>query len=194
MADSMRAVVITEFGAPEVLRIQDVERPEPGPKEILVHVKASGLNRADLIQRVGRYPAPPGSPQDIPGLEIPLIECSSPPYAHDNIKYEVGASVTTVLNLLDWDEAEGPSPLASSKGWVDVTQNPFVEIHRVINGIPVTTNGLPMTEDFDLAVYIKGDKKPTSIYSAQLFINEEPTAADMEPYVDPLSGGGGSTP
>ncbi len=132
--------------------------------------------------------------QDIPGLEIPLIECSSPPYAHDNIKYEVGASVTTVLNLLDWDEAEGPSPLASSKGWVDVTQNPFVEIHRVINGIPVTTNGLPMTEDFDLAVYIKGDKKPTSIYSAQLFINEEPTAADMEPYVDPLSGGGGSTP
>ena len=69
MADSMRAVVITEFGAPEVLRIQDVERPEPGPKEILVHVKASGLNRADLIQRVGKYPAPPGSPQDIPGLE-----------------------------------------------------------------------------------------------------------------------------
>ncbi len=69
MADSMRAVVITEFGGPEVLRIQDVERPDPGPNEILVHVVASGVNRADLIQRVGRYPAPPGSPQDIPGLE-----------------------------------------------------------------------------------------------------------------------------
>jgi len=69
MAESMRAVVITEFGGPEVLRVQDVERPEAGPKEILVRVRASGLNRADLVQRVGKYPAPPGSPRDIPGLE-----------------------------------------------------------------------------------------------------------------------------
>jgi len=69
MAESMRAVVITEFGGPEVLRVQEVERPQAGPKEILVRVRASGLNRADLIQRVGKYPAPPGSPRDIPGLE-----------------------------------------------------------------------------------------------------------------------------
>jgi len=61
MAESMRAVVITEFGGPEVLRVQEVERPEPGPHEILVRVRASGLNRADLLQRVGRYPAPPDS-------------------------------------------------------------------------------------------------------------------------------------
>ncbi len=79
MADSMRAVVITEFGGPEVLRVQDVERPEPGPKEILVRVKSSGLNRADLIQRVGRYPAPSGSPQDIPGLEYAgIVEAMGP--------------------------------------------------------------------------------------------------------------------
>jgi NADPH:quinone reductase-like Zn-dependent oxidoreductase len=69
MADSMRAVVITEFGGPEVLEVQEVERPVPGPKEILVRVRSSGLNRADLVQRVGNYPAPPDSPQDIPGLE-----------------------------------------------------------------------------------------------------------------------------
>ncbi|MCJ7629298.1 MAG: NAD(P)H-quinone oxidoreductase [Longimicrobiales bacterium] len=69
MAESMRAVVITEFGGPEVLRLQDVERPEPGLRQILVRVSASGLNRADLVQRVGKYPAPPGSPPDIPGLE-----------------------------------------------------------------------------------------------------------------------------
>lgn len=69
MADSMRAVVISEFGGPEVMQVREVERPEPGPKEILVRVRASGLNRADVIQRVGRYPAPPDSPQDIPGLE-----------------------------------------------------------------------------------------------------------------------------
>jgi hypothetical protein len=97
---------------------------------------------------------------------------------------------TTVLNLLDWNDDEGPSPLATTKGWVDVTQNAFVTVDDVINGIPVTTNGLPMTDDFDLAVYVKGDRKPTSVYSVQLFINEEPTAADLEPYIDPVSGGG----
>ncbi len=69
MAQSMRAVVITEIGGPEVLRVQDVERPEAGPKEVLVRVKSSGVNRADLLQRAGKYPAPPGSPQEIPGLE-----------------------------------------------------------------------------------------------------------------------------
>jgi putative PIG3 family NAD(P)H quinone oxidoreductase len=44
--------------------------PEPGPGEILVAVQAAGLNGADILQRAGRYPAPPGSPADIPGLEM----------------------------------------------------------------------------------------------------------------------------
>jgi len=69
MSKTMQAVVITEFGDPEVLQIQEVERPEPGPHQILVKVRSSGLNRADLLQRIGRYPAPRGYPQDIPGLE-----------------------------------------------------------------------------------------------------------------------------
>jgi putative PIG3 family NAD(P)H quinone oxidoreductase len=69
MSESMQAVVITEFGDPEVLQLRTVARPEPGPRDILVRVRSSGLNRADLLQRVGRYPAPPGSSQDIPGLE-----------------------------------------------------------------------------------------------------------------------------
>ncbi len=69
MSQSMQAVVITEFGEPDVLKLKEVPRPEPGPREILVRVRASGINRADLIQRVGRYPAPPGCSQDIPGLE-----------------------------------------------------------------------------------------------------------------------------
>ena len=66
----MKAVVITRFGGPEVLEIQDVPKPQPGPEEILVHVRSSALNRADLLQRLGRYPAPPGAPQNIPGLEF----------------------------------------------------------------------------------------------------------------------------
>ena len=68
--DTMRAVVITEPGEPDVLAVRDVERPVPGPEELLVKVHASGINRADLLQRRGRYPAPPGWPADIPGLEF----------------------------------------------------------------------------------------------------------------------------
>jgi putative PIG3 family NAD(P)H quinone oxidoreductase len=66
----MRAARITRPGGPEVLELSDVERPEPGTGEVLVRVCASALNRADLLQREGRYPAPVGWPQDIPGMEI----------------------------------------------------------------------------------------------------------------------------
>ncbi len=66
----MRAVVIREPGGPEVLELREVPRPEPGPGEILVRVASSGVNRADLLQRMGRYPAPEGWPADIPGLEF----------------------------------------------------------------------------------------------------------------------------
>ena len=66
----MRAAVITEPGGPEVLKVQEVSDPVPGPDDILVDVRASALNRADTLQRQGGYPAPPGSPDDIPGLEF----------------------------------------------------------------------------------------------------------------------------
>lgn len=66
----MKAVVISRPGGPEVLQIQDVPEPEPQGQQILVNVRAAALNRADLLQRLGRYPAPPGVPQDIPGLEF----------------------------------------------------------------------------------------------------------------------------
>ena len=65
----MRAVVITRGGGPEVLELEERPTPEPGPGEILVRVHASALNRADLLQRQGHYPAPPGAPADIPGME-----------------------------------------------------------------------------------------------------------------------------
>jgi putative PIG3 family NAD(P)H quinone oxidoreductase len=66
----MRAAVITRPGGPEVLEMQTVERPVPGAGEVLVRVRASALNRADLLQREGRYPAPPGWPANIPGMEV----------------------------------------------------------------------------------------------------------------------------
>ncbi len=66
----MHAVVITRPGGPEVLEIQDVEIPEPVADQVRVRVRAAGLNRADLAQRAGNYPAPPGVPSNIPGLGI----------------------------------------------------------------------------------------------------------------------------
>ena len=65
----MLAVVISRPGGPEVLELRERPVPEPGPAEVLVRVRASALNRADLMQREGRYPAPPGAPPDVPGLE-----------------------------------------------------------------------------------------------------------------------------
>ena len=66
----MRAAVITAPGGPDVLEVREVPDPVPAHGEVLVRVRASSLNRADLIQRRGGYPAPPGSPADIPGLEF----------------------------------------------------------------------------------------------------------------------------
>jgi NADPH:quinone reductase len=64
-----KAVKITEDGGPEVLAMGELEVREPGVDEVLVEVAAAGLNRADVLQRRGFYPAPPGVPADVPGLE-----------------------------------------------------------------------------------------------------------------------------
>jgi putative PIG3 family NAD(P)H quinone oxidoreductase len=66
----MRAVFITGAGGPEVLDLRDVETPVPPMHHVLVRVRATALNRADLLQRRGAYPAPPDAPADIPGLEF----------------------------------------------------------------------------------------------------------------------------
>lgn len=66
----MKAVVITKPGGPEVLQLQDVPEPVPGPEDLLVRVRATALNRADILQRMGGYPQPgPKPPLDIPGME-----------------------------------------------------------------------------------------------------------------------------
>jgi NADPH2:quinone reductase len=65
----MRAVIYEGAGGPEVITIGEVPKPEVGKDHIRIRVHASGLNRADLIQRRGQYPAPHGWPTNIPGLE-----------------------------------------------------------------------------------------------------------------------------
>ena len=78
-ADHMRAVAITgEGGGPEVLQIEQRPMPAPGAGEVLIRVAAAGVNRPDVLQRMGKYPPPPGAP-DIPGLEISgIIEKCGP--------------------------------------------------------------------------------------------------------------------
>ena len=66
----MIAAVIPRFGPPDVLEVREYPTPTPMAREVLVRVHASALNRADLLQRIGRYPAPPGWPGDVPGLEF----------------------------------------------------------------------------------------------------------------------------
>ena len=66
----MRAVVFTGKGGPEVVEVREIPDPRPSRGEALVRVHAAGLNRADLLQRRGLYPPPPGTREDIPGLEL----------------------------------------------------------------------------------------------------------------------------
>lgn len=67
----MRAVVIPKYGDADVLELREIADPEPGPDQVLVDVVASAMNRADLLQRAGQYPAPGPKPLfEIPGLEF----------------------------------------------------------------------------------------------------------------------------
>ncbi|MDX1629292.1 MAG: NAD(P)H-quinone oxidoreductase [Fulvivirga sp.] len=66
----MHAIVITQHGGAEVLKLQDRPDPTVAPDEVLIKVKAAGINRPDIFQRKGNYPAPKGVPADIPGLEV----------------------------------------------------------------------------------------------------------------------------
>lgn len=66
----MQAIIIKKPGGPEVLQVEERESPKPKASEVLIDVKASGVNRPDVFQRMGGYPAPAGAPDDIPGLEV----------------------------------------------------------------------------------------------------------------------------
>jgi putative PIG3 family NAD(P)H quinone oxidoreductase len=68
--NTMQAVWISSPGGPEVLEIREVGRPDINDDQVLVRVRASSLNRADLLQRQGKYPPPPGFPAEIPGIEF----------------------------------------------------------------------------------------------------------------------------
>jgi NADPH2:quinone reductase len=119
MRPFMRAVEIEKPGGPEVLRPAERARPEPKPHEILVKVAAAGVNRPDVLQRMGLYLVPPDA-SDLPGLEIAgeVVAC--------------GASVTM------WQPGDAVCALTHGGGYAEYCVTPEVQALPVPKGLSMT--------------------------------------------------------
>jgi len=93
LPQTMTHIAISRPGGPEVLVSETIERPEPGDGEILIRVEAAGVNRPDVVQRQGHYPAPRGAPLT-PGLELAGEIVKLGPGAR---RHDVGARVTALV-------------------------------------------------------------------------------------------------
>ena len=121
----MRAVVITSPGEPDVLKLTEVPDPVPGPGEVLVDVTAAGVNRADVLQRMGFYPPPPGAPP------YPGLECSGRISA-------LGPGVTV------WQTGDEVCALLGGGGYAEQVAVPQGQLLPVPGGISlVDAAGLP---------------------------------------------------
>jgi putative PIG3 family NAD(P)H quinone oxidoreductase len=116
----MRAVIATEPGGPEVLTVTDIPDPEIGPDEVLLDVAAAGLNRADLLQRQGLYPPPPGA------SEVIGMECSGTVAA-------VGADVT------GWSVGDRACALLAGGGYAERAAVPAGQLMPVPDGVDLVT-------------------------------------------------------
>ena len=93
----MRAVEIGAFGPPEGLRVVERPRPVPAPGEVLIAVEAAGVNRPDVIQRLGKYAPPPGA-SDLPGLEVAGRVVDAAPAADGTpMRWQVGEAVCALV-------------------------------------------------------------------------------------------------
>jgi len=116
----MRAVIATEPGGPEVLTVTEIADPEIGPGEVLLDVVAAGLNRADLLQRQGFYPPPPGA-SDVIGME-----CSGTVAA-------IGADVT------GWSVGDQACALLAGGGYAERVAVPAGQLMPVPDGVDLVT-------------------------------------------------------
>ncbi len=116
----MRAVIATEPGGPEVLSVAEVPDPQPGPGEVVVAVAAAGLNRADLLQRQGFYPPPPGA------SEVIGMECSGTVAA-------VGPDVT------GWSVGDEVCALLAGGGYAERVVVPAGQLMPVPDGVDLVT-------------------------------------------------------
>lgn len=93
---TMKAIEITAFGAPDVLRLAERPVPVPGVGELLIRVAASGVNRPDVLQRQGHYPVPPGV-TDIPGLEVAGVIAQGDPQELARAGFKLGERVCALV-------------------------------------------------------------------------------------------------
>lgn len=114
----MKAITLPSFGGPEVLTAAEVDTPEPRPGEVLVEVAAAGVNRADLLQRQGFYPPPPGE-SDIPGLEV--------------------SGRITVLgeDVTGWSVGDEVCALLAGGGYAEAVRVPTGQLLPVPSGVPL---------------------------------------------------------
>lgn len=121
----MHAITISEPGGPEVLTWTEVPDPEIGPGDVLVHVAASAVNRADLLQRQGHYPPPPGA-SDVLGLE-----CS-------------GTIVEVGRDVAGWQVGDEVCALLAGGGYAELVAVPAAQVLPVPQGVDVVdAAGLP---------------------------------------------------
>ena len=90
----MKIIALDGFGGPEVLRVAEAEMPQPGRGEVLIHVAAAGLNRADILQRKGSYPPPAGA-SEVLGMEVAGTIVERGPEAED--RWRVGDPVCALI-------------------------------------------------------------------------------------------------
>ncbi|MBI4292943.1 MAG: NAD(P)H-quinone oxidoreductase [Betaproteobacteria bacterium] len=123
----MRAVEITQPGKPEVLKLAARPVPQPRPGEVLVKVEAAGINRPDVLQRMGNYPPPPGA-SDIPGLEM------------------AGTIVALGEGVSDWKLGNAVCALVSGGGYAEYCTAPAPQCLPIPKGlIAVQAAALPET-------------------------------------------------
>jgi NADPH2:quinone reductase len=123
----MKAVEISQFGPPEVLKL--VERPDPvlAPGEVLIDVAAAGVNRPDVIQRYGKYPPPPGA-SDIPGLEV------------------AGTIGALGEGVTSWKVGDQVCALLAGGGYAEKVAAPFEQVLPIPRGLTMAqAAGLPET-------------------------------------------------
>jgi len=122
MNRNMRVVEITSFGGPEVLRLGERPVPQPGAGELLIRVAASGINRPDVLQRMGHYAPPPGT-SDLPGLEVAGVVESGDAEAMAQAGIRIGDRVCALVaggGYAEWCVAPVVQCLPVPEGFSDV--------------------------------------------------------------------------
>jgi len=121
----MKAIVVDQPGGPEVMHLGEVADPEPGPGDVLLRVAGAGVNRADLLQRMGFYPPPPGA-SEVLGMEA------------------AGQVVATGADVSEWHAGDRVMALVEGGGYAGLLSAPAGQVMAVPVGIDlVSAAGIP---------------------------------------------------